>query len=103
MISSEVLHDVISSDLSISLILLVCRVPAACCTLELEGRERDVVLFPDCVRLEVFLDFCQPVIRLQRVSSFCESGRADSQKLLKGGVLLTITPLAGLVLQQLHD
>src|SRR3954465_12132970 len=103
MISSEVLHDVISSDLSISLILLVCRVPAACCTLELERRERDVVLLPDCVLLEVFLDFCQPVIYFQRVSSFCESGRSNSQKLLKGGVVLMVTPLASLVLHQLHD
>src|SRR3954463_5507588 len=99
----EVLHEVIPSDLSITLVVLVGRVPAACCTLELEGRERDVVLFPDCVRLEVLLDFCQPVIRLQRVSSFCESGRDDSQKLLKGGVVLTFTPLAILALQQLHD
>src|SRR4051812_7477187 len=99
MTSPEVLHEVIPSDLSITLVVLVGGVPAACCTLELEGRERDVVLFPECVCLEVLLDFCQPVIRLQRVSSFCESGRADSQKLLKGGVVLTVS----LVLQQLHD
>src|SRR3954468_15073279 len=103
MSSSEVLHEVIPSDLSINLVVLLGRVPATCCTLELERRERDVVFFPDRVRLEVFLDFCQPVIRLQRVLSFCESGRADSQKLLKGGMELTVTPLASLVLQQLHD
>src|SRR4051812_43103260 len=103
MSSSEVLHEVIPSDLSITLVVLVGRVPSACCTLELERRERDVVLFPDCILLEVFLDFCQPVILFQRVSSFCESARADSQKLLKGGMELTVTPLASLVLQQLHD
>src|SRR4051812_6070579 len=98
MSSPEVLHEVIPSDLSVTLVVLVGRVPAACCTLELEGHERAVVLFPDCIRLEVLLDFCQQVIRLQRVSSFCEPGRTDSQKLLKSGVVLTITPLASLAL-----
>src|SRR3954468_22247868 len=98
MSSFEVLHEVIPCDVSITLVVLVDRVPAACCTLELERRERDVVLFPDCVRLEVFLDFCQPVIRFQWVSRFCESRRADSQKLLKGGMELTVTLLASLVL-----
>ena len=51
----------------------------------------------------MLFDLSDPFIRLQRVSSFCKTGRADSQELLQSGMMWTITPLATLVLQQLHD
>src|SRR4051812_15308077 len=103
MSSYEVQHKVIPRDRSLTPVLLVGRVPTPCSTLKLKRRERDVVLRPDYVSCEMFLYLCQPIIRLQRVSSFCKPGRADSQELLKGGMLWTVTPLATLVLQQLHD
>src|SRR3954470_9945533 len=89
MSSSEILHEVIPRDLSITLVGFVSREPTACGTLKLEGGEGDVVGGPDGVGGEVFLDFCDPVIRLQRVSSLGESGRVDRQELLQCGVLLT--------------
>src|SRR4051812_13099058 len=46
MSNSEVLHEVIPSDLSITLVLFVGRVPTPCGTLELKGREADVVHRP---------------------------------------------------------
>src|SRR3954464_8028512 len=100
---SEVCDKLIPRDQTIALVVLVGRVPTACRTLELEGRERDVVNWPDCVRLEVLLYFCQPIIRFQRVSIFRESWRADGEKLLEGGVVGTLGSLSVLVLQQLHD
>src|SRR3954464_12257816 len=100
---SEVSDEILPCDLSIALVLLVGRVPTPCGTLELEGREGDVVNWPDGVRVEVLLCFCQPIIRFQRVSSFSESWRVDGEKLLEGGVVGTLVPLSVLVLQQLHD
>src|SRR3954469_23235735 len=44
---SEVCDKLIPRDLSIALVLHVGRVPTPCGTLELERRERDVVLWPD--------------------------------------------------------
>src|ERR1041384_3547881 len=105
MSSSEILHEFLPTDLCITLVLLVSREPTPCSTLKLKRIECDVVLLPDYVGCEVLLYFCQPIIHLQRVSSFCEPGRADSQELLQSGVLVlrTVTPLATLVLKQLHD
>src|SRR4051812_36727393 len=100
---SEVCDKPIPRDHSVALVVLVGRVPTACRTLELEGRKRDVVNWPDCVRVEVPLYLCQPIIRFQRVSSFRESWRGDGEKLLEGGVVGTLVPLSVLVLQQLHD
>src|SRR3954470_12825606 len=100
---SEVCDKLIPRDHSVALVVLVGRVHTACCTLELEGRERDVVNWPDGVRVEVLLYFCQPIIRFQRVSSFRESWRVDGEKLLEGGVVGTLVSLSILVLQQLHD
>src|SRR3954467_12452657 len=99
---SEVCDKLIPRDHNVALVLLVGRVPTACCTLELEGRERDVVNWPDGVRVKVLLYFCQPIIRFQRVSSFRESWRVDGGKLLEGGVVWTLIPLSVLFLQQLH-
>src|SRR3954452_23985688 len=45
----EVSDKIIPRDHSVTLVVLVGRVPTACCTLELEGCERDVVNWPDCV------------------------------------------------------
>src|SRR3954470_23015116 len=100
---SEVCNKLIPRDHSIALVVLVGRVPTTCRTLELEGRERDVVNWPDGVCVGVLLYFCQPIIRFQRVSSFRESSRVDGEKLLEGGVLWTLVPLSVLVLQQHHD
>src|SRR3954467_14275060 len=100
---SEVCDKLIPRDHNVALVLLVGRVPTACCTLELEGRERDVVHWTYGVRVEVLHYFCQPIIRFQRVSSFRESWRVDGEKLLEGGVVGTLVPLSVLVLQQLHD
>src|SRR3954471_2278031 len=100
---SEVSDKILPRDLSIALVLLVGRVPTPCGTLELERRERDVVNWPDSVRVEVLLYFCQPIIRFQRVSSFRESWRGDGEKLLEGGGVGTLGPRGVLVLQQLHD
>src|ERR1041384_2651307 len=105
MSSSEILHEVLPTDLCITLVVLVSREPTPCSTLKLKRSERDVVLLPHCVGCELLLYFCQPIIRLQRVSSFCKSGRADSQELLQSGVLVlrTVTALPTLVLKQLHE
>src|SRR3954469_7540776 len=95
---SEVYDKLIPRDHNVALVVLVGRVPNACCTLELEGRERDVVNWPDGVRVEVLLYFCQPIIRFQRVSSFIESWRVHGEKLLEGGVVGTLVPLSVLFL-----
>src|ERR1041385_8292926 len=103
MSSSEIPDEVLPSDHCITLVGLVCREPIACGTLKLEGGEGDVVDGSNGVSIEVLLDLCDPIIRLQRVSSLGEPGGGDSQELLQSGVLRTITPLATLVLQQLQD
>src|SRR3954463_8819942 len=103
MSSSEILHEVIPSDLCITLVGLVRREPTACGTLKLEGSEGDVVDRSDGVGTEVFLDLCDPVICLQRVSSLGEPGGADRKELLQCGVLWSIIPLGTLVLQHLKD
>src|ERR1041385_721523 len=100
---SEICDEICPRDDNISLVGLVGVVPAGCCTLKLEGGEGDVVSRSDGVSIEVLLDLCDPVIRLQRVSSLGEPGGVDSQELLQSGVLRMITPLATLVLQQLQD
>ena len=63
MSGSEVSDKIIPRDHSVALVVLVGRVPTTRCTLELEGRERDVVNWPAGVRVEVFLYLCQPIIR----------------------------------------
>src|SRR4051812_10515045 len=103
MSGSEVSDKLIPRDHSFALVFLVGRVPTSCRTLELERRERDVVNCPDCVHVEMLLYLCQPIIRLQRVSSFRESWRVDGEKLLEGGVVRMLVPLSVLVLQQRHD
>src|SRR3954469_25127134 len=99
----EVCDKLIPRDHSVALVVIVGRVPTSCRTLELEAREHDVVNWPDCVRVEMLLYLCQPIIRFQRFSSFRESWRVDGEKLLEGGVVVTLVPLSVLVLPQRHD
>src|SRR3954462_11654016 len=100
-VCDEVCDEVCPCDDSIALVGLVGIVPAGCCTLKLEGGEGDVVHWSDGVCIEVLLDLCDPVIRLQQVSCLREPGGVDSEELLQCGVLWSLIPLGSLVLQHL--